>query len=498
MKRKYLKVIIPIVIISVICAVVIISKKSSKAMKMGDLEDSTTAIKKGNIETYITGHGNISSYLIKELKARTDGSIGEIYIKEGQRLTKGELILNFNNEADDISISQSNLEAKQQEKEIHRLKEKAEDLRVTAPYSGSINKILFEEGDEVSANQAFINIVDKTVLEVVVPFNKQLIKKMNIGDEVTVFFSASLQNTNGRITKINNTSYGTESGGIFTDVTVELENTGAMKEETEVAVRVDTPSGTISSFKTGKLQWKINKDVKFKINGMINKIHVEEGQKVKKGDIIAELVNEDFTLEIEAKESQLKSKKMELNKKRKEVDGSVIYSPIAGTLVSMDVVGGENVASQQILGKIADLDNLKVIIPVDELDIFKVKEGQKVAIKVSAIKEKDFKGYVENISQEGKIENGIAKYDVSIRFDDAEDVKGLKLGMSTNVRIELDSREDALMLPIEFLKKEDEGYYVNIQSEDGETQRVDVKIGLVSNDYAEILSELKEGDIVVK
>lgn len=498
MKKKYLKIIIPVLIISVICAGIIIGKKSSSAIKEDNFEDNTATVTKGDIETYITGHGNISSYLIKELKAQNNGLIGEIYIKEGQRVTKGDMILNYNNETDDISINQSNLEVLQQEKEIDRQREKVKNLKVTALYSGSINDIFFEEGDEVAANQDFVNIIDKTVLEVVVPFNNNFINRINIGDKANIFFPASLQTTNGKITKINNTSYGTEAGGIFTDVTVEVENIGAMKEGTEVAVHVETPNGTISSNKNGKLRWKVNKNVKFKISGIINKIHVEKGQKVTKGDIIAELDNEDFILEIEAKENQLKSKKMELNKKRKEVDDSVIYSPIAGTVVNMSVVSGENVTEQQILGKIADLDNLQVSIAVDELDIFRVKEGQQVVIKVSAIKGKDFKGYVEKISQEGKIENGIAKYNVNIRFDETEDLKDLKLGMSTNVRIQLDSKQNTLILPIGFVQKEGDEYYVNVQSENGEMQRIDVKIGLVSNDYAEILSDLKEGDTVVK
>ena len=136
MKKKYLKVIIPILIVAVISTVVIINKKSSEAIRENGLEYNTAVVERGDIETYITGHGNISSYLIKNLKAQSDGSIGETYIKEGQRVTKGDMILSFNNETDDISINQSNLEVLQQEKEIARLKEKAENLRVIAPYSG--------------------------------------------------------------------------------------------------------------------------------------------------------------------------------------------------------------------------------------------------------------------------------------------------------------------------------------------------------------------------
>lgn len=498
MKKKYLKIIIPILIVAVISTVIIINKRSRETIKGNNFEGNTAVIKRGNIETYITGHGNISSYLIKSLKARSDGSIGETYVKEGQRVAKGDVILSFNNETDDISISQNSLEVAQQEKEIARLREKAEHLTVIAPYSGSINKMLFEEGDEVADNQDFVNIIDNTVLEVVVPFNKHLIRNINVGDEVKVFFPDSFQNIKGKVTKISDTSYGTELGGVLFDVTVEIDNVGAMKDGTEVSVHVDTPSGTISSFKNGKLEWKLNKSVKFKIDGTIDKIYIEEGQKVKKGDVIAKLKNEDFLLQIETKEGQLKNQKMELNKKRKELDDSVIYSPITGTLVNMDVVSGENVASEQVLGKIADLENLQVTISVDELDILRVKEGQKAVIKVSSVKKKDFKGYVEKISQEGKIENGVASYDVNIRFDKDEDLEELKLGMSSNVEIELDSKKDTLIVPIEFLKKEDEQYYINLQSEDGENQRLDVEIGLVSNDYAEILSDLKEGDIVVK
>lgn len=64
-----------------------------------------------------------------------------------------------------------------------------------------------------------------------------------------------------------------------------------------------------------------------------------------------------------------------------------------------------------------DINNLKVVINVDELDINKIKKNQEVEIKSEVFPNEVFKGRVVNVSDKGEVENGKAKYKVEISLE---------------------------------------------------------------------------------
>lgn len=504
MKKKYLKIgLVIIVVIAVGTALFLNFKKKSNIEGMNNLEenniglDNTAVVEKGNIETNITGTGNIQSKVVKELKTKKNGTVGNLYASEGQKVNKEDIILDLRDESDSITIEQSDLNVFEAESELEELKEEAENLIVKSSVSGTISEIFVEEGEEISNNQKFLRIIDKSILEVVAPFSNKQVEKMNIGDNVDVVLLGSYQTIKGKITKISKEGYGTENGGLMHDVTIELKNPGALIEGNEVQVKINKGGFYYTSQnKSSKLKWKTNKIVEFKIAGTLSEINVEENQKINKGDILGKISNEDHLREIEIQEKRLRNKKLELNNKKKELNEDAIYAPISGTLIKLDVVSGENILSEEVVAKVADLDNLEVTIPVDELDILKIRKGQEAVINVPALKDVNFKGKVTDISEVGKIENGIATFDVTISIDDP---KNLKLGMSASVKILLDSKENVLMVPVDCVNEREGKYYINMQDENGEAKEIEIEVGLVSKDFAEINSDkLKEGDKVLK
>lgn len=504
MKKKYLKIGAVIIIISVVAlGSVFYFKGKLGAEGMTNLEENnleannTAVVEKGNIETNITGNGNVKSKIVKDLKTQKNGAVGNVYVEKAQRVNKGDIILELRNESDDISINQSSLDIYEAENRLRKLNESAENLTIKAPFSGIVSEVFVEEGDKVSSNQKYLRIIDKSVLEVVVPFNKKQVEKMKVGDKANVVLLGSYQTLEGKITKISEQGYGTANGGLMHNVTVEVKNPGALIEDMEVKVDINKGGFFYSSVeKSNKLKWKTNKIVEFKIEGTLDKINVEKDQKVNEGDVLGKISNEDYLRDIEVQEKRVKNSKLALGKKKKELDDDIIYSPISGTVIDINVISGENITSDNTAAKIADLDNLKVTIPVDELDILKVKKGQDAIINVSALKGIEFKGKVTDISQEGKIQNGVSTFDVTISIDEPKD---LKLGMSANVKILLDSKENVLLAPVDYVDEKEDKYYVKVQNNDGEIKEIEVELGLVSKDFAEIISDnLKEGDILLK
>ena len=76
-----------------------------------------------------------------------------------------------------------------------------------------------------------------------------------------------------------------------------------------------------------------------------------------------------------------------------------IKSPIAGKVVQSNVVQGETISPGMQIAIVADTTNLYINANIEETSIFKIKQGQKVDIRVDAYPGKNFTGYVQSVGQ---------------------------------------------------------------------------------------------------
>lgn len=181
-------------------------------------------------------------------------------------------------------------------------------------------------------------------------------------------------------------------------------------------------------------------------------------------------------------------------------DGSdPITAPADGTITSLDVESGNRLAGSGTIGHITNYKKLQTVISVDELDISSVKKGQTAEITVSAFPDETFTGKVTKVAKEGTNENGVSSFEVIITFDQ---IKGLKIGMSTEAKVLTENKEDVIYVPIEAVQNQGSKKYVTVQNSagtDGETAvttKQTVEIGINNDQYIEIKSGLEEGQIV--
>lgn len=181
-----------------------------------------------------------------------------------------------------------------------------------------------------------------------------------------------------------------------------------------------------------------------------------------------------------------------------------IRAPISGTIVSKSVTIGEVVAGPlsggfitmpTAIAEIADLSDLEVHVDVDEVDIGKIKVGQKATISVDAFPDKRFKGVVKEIASmtSSRREIGIA-YRVKVHIENPE--KLLKLGMTTNVDFVIGSRKRVLSVPRGAVLAQGDRkivFTVNHQKAD----RREIVAGIEGEEFVEITSGLQPGEMVI-
>lgn len=230
-----------------------------------------------------------------------------------------------------------------------------------------------------------------------------------------------------------------------------------------------------------------------------------------------------------------------VNEARDNLNRTTIYAPMAGTISKLDVELGERVVgTQQMAGteilRVADLSNMEVEIDVNENDIVKVNIGDSTIVEVDAYLKKEFKGIVTAIANSAdatltadQVTN--FKVKVSILKESYQDlIEGrdthyspFRPGMTATVDIITKKRQHTVGVPISAIviktdttstrpssgkanfgdndavnrAKNDIKYEcVFVKSNDEAKLRV-VTTGIQDDANIEILSGLKEGDIII-
>jgi len=250
-------------------------------------------------------------------------------------------------------------------------------------------------------------------------------------------------------------------------------------------------------------------EIKAPISGTITAIEVQSVE-VEKDQLIAEIEDLDRSEQIEQqislKELQIRQARLELTDLKEQQQEnrkhSVITAPISGAVVLPEpnnVEVGMNLPQGAVLATIVDYSKLEVTIPVDELDINRVKTGQQVKLTADALPGQVLTGAVSQVSTTGKSQGGVATFDVVVSINPVE---GLRTGMNVSVTILVETRLNTLLLPLEAVFEQEGKTFVMARSAegaDGENSFIPVEVTTGLNDisYIEILSGVREGQIVV-
>jgi len=176
---------------------------------------------------------------------------------------------------------------------------------------------------------------------------------------------------------------------------------------------------------------------------------------------------------------------------------ATITAPISGVIGSVTTQEGETVAAglnAPTFVVIVDLDRLQVNAFVDEVDIGKVAIGQRVTFNVDAFPAQDFTGSVAAIYPSATIQDNVVKYVVAIAVDD-EDRGLLRPEMTASVRIQLETR-NVLAIPARAIRQDAGRTVVHVVS--GETTEIrPIRIGWRDGPWAEIADGLSEGERIL-
>jgi multidrug efflux pump subunit AcrA (membrane-fusion protein) len=196
----------------------------------------------------------------------------------------------------------------------------------------------------------------------------------------------------------------------------------------------------------------------------------------------------------------LQSAEVGLYSAKQAIMQNAIIAPVDGAIVEVDakvstVTSAQNYSSTNAI-VLVDTSYVRFTGLVDEIDIMKVSQGEPATITVDAIPNKTFTGKVQFISPFGALSSSVVKFTTFIAVDPTD--APLKGGLTATATITAANEKNVLLVPVSYILTTRNGSMVMVlNSQTGNPERRQIKVGVQTSEYAEVLSGLQEGDKVV-
>ncbi|HEX5780183.1 MAG TPA: efflux RND transporter periplasmic adaptor subunit [Xanthobacteraceae bacterium] len=309
-----------------------------------------------------------------------------------------------------------------------------------------------------------------------------------------------------------------------------------------------------------KVQPKTFVDVGTQVSGQLRQVHVEIGDVVEKGQLLAEIDPTVYQTRVLANRAQVENLKAQLAQSKAQLvldrareersqqllktnatskdaaeaanatvritEGKIaalkaqidqttatlrgdeanlgytkIHAPMAGTVVHQVAYEGQTVNASQsapVIVRIADLDTMTVWAQVAEADIPRIKAGMDAYFTTLGMPDKKLEAKVMQVLPTPETVNDVVLYNVLIDVPNKERL--LMTNMTAQVFFVLGRAKDVPVVPMAALRPAprggDDAYVARVQNGDRVETRR-VKIGLSSRQLAEVKEGLKLGERVV-
>ncbi len=174
---------------------------------------------------------------------------------------------------------------------------------------------------------------------------------------------------------------------------------------------------------------------------------------------LADLQDGSDPLDIKAQELTIQQRKNSLEDAQSALSDYSITAPFDCIVADVNVVKGDTASTGTAVASLIT-DQLLADISLNEVDIAKIKLGQKATLEFDALDGVTITGAVVEMDSVGTTSQGVVTYNVTIAFDVSDD--GIKPGMSVSASIITDAKQDVLLVPNAAVKTQGNYSYVEV------------------------------------
>ncbi|MDO5155279.1 MAG: efflux RND transporter periplasmic adaptor subunit [Eubacteriales bacterium] len=465
-KKGNKKALIIIVSISVVlCIALVISlgkviSGMSTAMQeqmnaMNGGADDLYEVSRQDIQQEITTSGTVVGVDVLAYTSPVTAKVKDICVEVGQTVQKGDVLLKY---------------------DPTELGDNLEKVKIQAQSERAMGNESFEQANK-AANKAYQAKQKAKELEAEIKTLKADIEKLNTTVE-------TYEN------KMKQTAPMTTPSSVDKD---DMQDEDEMDDE-EIEETTPVPQSGLTEKEEQEYK-KAMTDLKSKSESLATK-----QSKLAEQESIA-MANEDVTVS-ESTKAQVSAanrlSEMNVNSAQESYDaaGAGIVAKKKGIVASIDIVKGSYANETQTLFTIIDADKIGVEFVISKDDLGSVNEGQKVRVVVSGHEYTGTIDFISRMASNGMTDGGTAgQIKGRILLDNPDD--DIYIGVNAKTYIFVGKSEQTLTVPYSALCSDIDGDYVYVVNAENLIERKDVKIGIYSDEYYEILEGVAEGDKVI-
>ncbi len=425
--------------------------------KNGDeVPPRTEVVRRGNFVIKINASGNLESLLSVEVKSNVEGEIESLYAKEGDFIEKGQILLQIDDEQirEEMKQAKANVDAAEAQLEQAR---RSLTIKVK-----QLDSDLQQQQDNVTQARASYNVTKATTLQLIsqaetdvqntkeaVEQDKTALSQARIAlrqakitlselEEAEVAAKVDLDNAEAELRRTQELyAKGYVAKKALEDAQATHANARSRYDATQKRVlsQKETVQSQTETIETRQRAVQMRETtLKFEERNLelLKQTRKAQEEQAALQLNIAKTRLDQLQQNIEAEKdvSRFSLKSTEANLLRVEsslknaeerLGWTTIIAPMSGTIINLEVEEGEIVTSGRSafsqsppLMSIVDLSQMVVKTFINEVDMEKLKVGQKAEIQVSAYPKRPFRGEVREISPSGEARDNIIYFEVMV------------------------------------------------------------------------------------
>jgi len=262
---------------------------------------------------------------------------------------------------------------------------------------------------------------------------------------------------------------------------------------------------------SGYIQAYDTQEVMIRATGVVTGVYVKEGDRVGKGQLLAEIDSTSQSRNVRDLEWQIEKAviagstsqrdmellQMSLDTARRQLENTKAYANFDGVVVKVSIKEGDYFEAGKSVMTIIDDSRYKATVEVDEIDVQLLEKGMTATLTADSIPGVNFEGYISYIPMIGRYTNtGIGVMDVEMIID--EPPQALKPGFSFEGIIEIQHEQSMLLVSQSAVTTRRGVSTVTKENADGSLETVTIQVKYLGENLYQVLSgNLKDGDTVV-
>lgn len=349
-------------------------------------------------------------------------------------------------------------------------------------------------------------------------------KSLSIPALLVILALSTMQMSCSETNAENNKKAGDESAQ--SDSSKTKDKNDKPKIDERVPVEVTTiDEGEITSFilLSSNLETEKMADVYPRVQGIVEKIMVEEGDFVQKGQQLIKLEAQEYELaeagarvsfeqqkqayeraeamykkqllskeEFEQSGYTMQNARIDWEKTKLNLNYTKIESPISGVIGERLCRPGDRIQASDKLFSVINTQEIISVVHVPEKEIGKIKKGQKAFLTSDNIGEQQFTGWIKRVSPVVDPQSGTFKVTLGVNNQSSQ----LRPGMFVNVHIVTETRPNAVLIPKTAVVYENEAMHVYVVR-DSLAHKIKLAPGFQNYAAIEALRDIQKGDKVI-